>query len=131
MFDQLRELLAFKRPISHSAGKVVTVAEQPGFTDWIIAGQLRSQPFFEAPSAPKPILKDGLKSERIERERRQGRGRPGNGVVHMFHRADLSRIARPKPPRLRQIRTDSESTHGWLGYLIHLQQAFAPRNQRA
>jgi hypothetical protein len=61
MFHQLRESLAFERSIGHPARKIVTIAEQPGFSNWLISGQLCPKPFLEEPAAPKSVLKDRFK----------------------------------------------------------------------
>jgi hypothetical protein len=63
---QLSDGLSLERSISHHAGMLVAVAQDPCFTDGAIARQWRCEKIAQLPAAPKPILEDRFESQRIE-----------------------------------------------------------------
>jgi starch phosphorylase len=52
----LRERPPFERAIRDHAGIIGTIREQPGFTDWTVAGQICPEQRREPPATPQPIL---------------------------------------------------------------------------
>jgi hypothetical protein len=63
----LSDSLALQRSISHNAGMFVAVAQNPCLADRRNARQWRGEKTGQTSTAPKPILEDRFKSQRIER----------------------------------------------------------------